>query len=128
MTILLVEDHANTRRAMRMWLEMTGHSVIEAGDMKAGLAAGRKPFDLLVCDLGLPDGDGWTLLEKLNKRRPTTAIAISGYCSAADIARSEAAGFVVHMPKPFTPEEFDAALAKVALRHNGQKPRRTKET
>ena len=129
MTILLVEDHANTRRAVKVWLEMSGHAVIEAIDMKSGLAAGARPFDLMICDIGLPDGDGWTLLEKLNKKRPITAIAMTGYCSTIDVAHSKAAGFLVHLPKPFTPDEFDAALAKVALNGNGQKsPRRRERT
>jgi CheY-like chemotaxis protein len=126
MTILLVEDHTDTRQAMRMWLEMSGHSVIEACDVKSGLAAAEGCFDLLLCDIGLPDGDGCTLLQTLSKRRSITAIAISGYCSPADIARTKAAGFLAHLAKPFNLEEFDRTLAMVASQHNGQKSSRTK--
>jgi CheY-like chemotaxis protein len=104
-----------------MWLEMDGHSVIEAHDVKSGMAAGAGFFDLLLCDIGLPDGDGWTLLQTLRKNRAITAIAISGYCSPADVEHSKAAGFVAHLAKPFNLEEFDSALTAVALRQNGQK-------
>ena len=110
MTILLVEDHADTRHAIRMCLELEGHSVIEAYDVKSALAAAEAPFELLLCDIGLPDGDGWTLLKTLSKKRGITAVAVSGYCSPADIARSKAAGFVAHLAKPFTLEEFHAVL------------------
>jgi CheY-like chemotaxis protein len=119
MTILLVEDHTDTRQAIRMWLEMCGHSVIEAHDVRPGLAAGARFFDLLLCDIGLPDGDGWTLLQTLSKSRSITAIAISGYCSPADVARSKAAGFLAHLAKPFSLEEFDAAvIASQDKRHS----------
>lgn len=114
MTILLVEDHTDTRRAIRMWLEMSGHSVVEAHDVKSALAAGEVFFDLLLCDIGLPDGDGWTLLQMLSKNRSVTAIAISGYCSPADVERSKAAGFLAHLAKPFNLEEFDSTLTMVA--------------
>jgi len=116
MTILLIEDHTDTRHAIRMWLEMSGHSVIEAHDVKSGLAAAAVFFDLLLCDIGLPDGDGWTLLQTLSEKRSVTAIAISGYCSQADVARSRAAGFKAHLAKPFNLQEFDAALTTLAPR------------
>lgn len=115
MTILLVEDHTDTRQAIRSCLEMKGHSVIEAHDVKSALIAAAAPFDLLLCDIGLPDGDGWTLLETLKKERPITAIAVSGYCSPKDVARSRAAGFLTHLAKPFSLEEFDATLATVSV-------------
>jgi CheY-like chemotaxis protein len=127
MTILLVEDHTDTRQAIRMWLEMSGHSVVEAHDVKSGMAAAAGSFDVLLCDIGLPDGDGCMLLQRLNKNRSITAIAISGYCSPADIARSKAAGFVSHLAKPFNLEEFDRTLAMVASQHNGEKPLRTEK-
>jgi CheY-like chemotaxis protein len=116
MTILFVEDHADTRRAIRMWLEMKGHSVVEAHDVKSALTAAARPFDLLLSDIGLPDGDGWTLVETLRKNRPLTAVAISGYSSPKDVARSKAAGFVAHLPKPFSGEEFEATLAVIGSR------------
>ena len=95
--------------------------MIEAHDVKSGMAAAAGFFDLLLCDIGLPDGDGWSLLQTLSKNRAITAIAVSGYCSPADVERSKAAGFVAHLAKPFNLEEFDIALTAVAPRQNGQK-------
>jgi CheY-like chemotaxis protein len=114
MTILLVEDHLDTRRALRTYLELMGHSVVEAHDVKSALASATEPFDVLICDLGLPDGDGWTLFETLSKSRSIPAIAVSGYSLPADLARSKSAGFLAHLIKPGDPKEFDAALAMMA--------------
>jgi CheY-like chemotaxis protein len=85
------------------------------------VAAAADFFDVLLCDIGLPDGDGWTLLQMLSKNRAITAIAVSGYCSPADVARSKAAGFVAHLAKPFNLQEFDAALTAVAADNARQK-------
>lgn len=114
MTILLVEDHSDTRYAIRMWLELHGHSVLEAEDFKSALTASAAPFDVLLCDIQLPDGDGWTLLKMLRKERAFGALAISGYCSPNDVARSKAAGFLMHLPKPFHGNELNAALASIS--------------
>jgi CheY-like chemotaxis protein len=110
MTILLVADHEDTRQAMRVCLELSGHSVVEASDVRSALVAATAHFDLSLCDIELPDGDGWTLLKTLRKSRLVEAIAISGYCSQADVAQSRAAGFCAHLSKPFTLEEFEAAV------------------
>jgi K+-sensing histidine kinase KdpD len=67
------------------------------------------------------------LLRTLSKERSITAIAISGYCSPADIARTRAAGFAAHLAKPFNLDEFDTTLAKVASQHNGETPLPKKE-
>ena len=121
MTILLVEDHADTRRALRTLLELGGHSVIEAHDMNSALAAATDSFDLLLSDIGLPDGDGWSLLQMMSKKRSVNAIAISGFSFPEDLARSKEAGFLVHLAKPFTAEEFSAALTKVTTHGDKQK-------
>ena len=114
MTILFVEDHDLTRQTIRSWLEMKGHSVVEAQDVKSAVAAATRPFDLMLCDIGLPDGDGWSLLKTLRRgERPITALAISGHSSPADVARSKAAGFVAHLDKPFSEDQFKATLARI---------------
>jgi CheY-like chemotaxis protein len=120
MTILLVEDHKDTREAMRTYLELIGHSVVEAHDVKSALAAPVDSFDVLICDVGLPDGDGWSLLQMLSKKRPIPAIAISGYSLPSDLARSKSVGFLDHLIKPGDPKELDAALVKMAAHHSKQ--------
>ena len=88
-------------------LRMQGWQVETAGsvDEAVGKAtAGR--FDVLLCDLTLPDGDGCDLLERLlelpvvHPAVPMTAIAVTGHAFPQDIARSRSAGFAHHVVKP----------------------------
>lgn len=111
----VVENHQDTLDAIRMFLEAQGHSVESAPDMKSGLKlASKAKFDVLISDIGLPDGDGWELLRKLREKMPEVkAIAMSGYGMKADLERSKAAGYAAHIVKPFGPMELDAALKKV---------------
>ena len=84
-----------------------------AGDAAAALrVADEEPFDVLLSDLALPDGDGWELLGRLEQtgRRPRYAIAMSGRYGIAGFARSQAAGFAVHLVKPFPPANLARAL------------------
>jgi CheY-like chemotaxis protein len=69
LSILVVEDHPDTRRALEMFLQLLGHQTKLAADIKEALemaAAGRR-FDLLLSDLRLPDGNGWDLLRRLEE-------------------------------------------------------------
>lgn len=112
--IFLVEDHADTARAMMMYLRASGHDVRHAANAAVARAlAGESEFDILLSDLGLPDGNGWDLLGELRRQGAFKAIAMSGHNTDADRARSKAAGFLEHLPKPLMPEELDAALARV---------------
>ncbi len=83
--------------------------------MKSALKlAPKAKFDVLISDIGLPDGDGWELMERLREKMPgLKAIAMSGYGMRADLAKSEAAGYAAHIVKPFGPMELDTALKKV---------------
>jgi len=125
LTILLVEDHPDTLEAMGNWLRSKGYQVVTATDMKSALKVGREQgFDLLLSDLQLPDGDGWTLLEKLRGEREILAVAISGHGAPADLERSEQAGFLAHVLKPCSPTELAAVLAGVERsRRIGTPPR-----
>jgi CheY-like chemotaxis protein len=58
-------------------------------------------FDVLICDIGLPDGDGWDLLAQMRRHCPVKAIADSVYGLTTAIDRSRAAGFDAHLTKPF---------------------------
>jgi CheY-like chemotaxis protein len=114
LTILLVEDHEDSREAIKSWLEWKGWRVLTAHDQKSGLALGQKhPVDLLICDLQLPDGNGWELMEKLKEGKPVCGIMTSGHCSGADIARSKAVGYLEHLVKPYPVEELDTLLTRL---------------
>ena len=112
--ILLVEDHGVTAQMIRMVLAEKGHRVEIAGDMAAALElVERHPFDLLLSDLGLPDGSGHDLIRELRARGYRfPAIALSGYGQEEDIRRSYQAGFGSHLTKPASREAIDEAVAR----------------
>jgi signal transduction histidine kinase/CheY-like chemotaxis protein len=110
--ILLVEDHGDTARLMSRVLQMDGHEVHKAVDVAAGLAAaGEQAFDLILSDLGLPDGSGLELIRKLRRAGHTCkAIAVSGYGTDHDRRQSQEAGFDAHITKPASIEHLRAVI------------------
>jgi DNA-binding response OmpR family regulator len=111
--ILIVEDHVDTAFGLKMYFTNLGHDVQVALDVKSAReTAARYAFDILLSDLALPDGTGWDLLRDLKASGPVRAIALSGYNSPEDIARSEAAGFRMHLSKPFAMRELDRIFAE----------------
>jgi two-component system, chemotaxis family, CheB/CheR fusion protein len=114
--ILLVEDHGDTARVMKRLLTAEGHQVQTAGDVATAIQLiGSQPFDLLVSDLGLPDGSGVELMRSLRSRGQTLlGIAVSGYGQEQDIQRSKEAGFSVHLTKPTSLERLAEAIAAVS--------------
>ncbi len=113
--VLVVENHADTRDVLVSLLEGLGHTVVVAESMRNALrAAPDAHCDVLISDIGLPDGDGWELLGQLNLPRPMYAIAMSGYGMTADRSRSKAAGFRHHLVKPMGIEQLEGILNEVA--------------
>lgn len=109
--LLVVEDHADTAEMMQRMLESEGHEVVVAGSVAAALdAAGRRPFDMLISDLGLPDGSGLDLMRTIRTGNPSLpGIALSGYGQDQDIRQSREAGFIAHLVKPVDVDRlFDA--------------------
>jgi two-component system CheB/CheR fusion protein len=99
--ILLVEDHADTSQAMSRLLRRIGHQVRTAGTLRAAVDAARSdPVDLVISDLGLPDGSGHELMRLLRPFGPVRGIALSGYGTDEDVRRSHEAGFDTHLTKP----------------------------
>ena len=113
--ILLVEDHAITARLTKMMLSADGHRVELAGDVATALKlADEMPFDLMVSDLGLPDGNGHELMRMLGERgHKFPGIALSGYGMEDDLRRSREAGFAIHLTKPASPAAIVEAIAAV---------------
>ena len=113
--IFVVEDHPDTLEYMQMYLEMLGHHVQTADTMTKALGTlPRADCDVLISDIGLPDGDGWLLMRRLQLPRPIYAIAMSGFGMGEDQLKSREAGFRHHLLKPIHPKELDAALAEAA--------------
>jgi CheY-like chemotaxis protein len=115
LSILLVEDHGDTAEMMAGVLELRGHHVLRAGDVAAALQmAARGRFDLLISDLGLPDGSGLDLMRQLRVRgHMFPGIALSGYGQERDLEQSRAAGFQVHLVKPVDAEHLLKVVDKV---------------
>ncbi|MEO6568381.1 MAG: ATP-binding protein [Opitutaceae bacterium] len=110
--LLVVEDHVTTLKALANLLERDGHRVTTAANVAEALAAAAtNTFDLVISDLGLPDGTGTELMEQLRDRYHLRGIALSGYGMEEDLARSSAAGFVTHLVKPVSIAELRRALA-----------------
>ncbi len=112
--ILVVEDHEDTVLYVSQYLESGGHSVLAARNMnEARESVLRWKPDLLLCDINLPDGDGWNLLDGLGADRPPLCIAMSGRAMNADLRRSKSVGFDHHLVKPFLPDELEALLRQI---------------
>jgi CheY-like chemotaxis protein len=82
-------------------LREEGHQVQATASLSEAVEAFRHhPFDLLITDLGLPDGSGHELLPRLRSIRPVKGIVLSGYGMDSDVSKSRAAGFSEHLTKP----------------------------
>jgi len=109
--ILLVDDHADTREALKRLLTARGHTVTVRHDMRSALeTAQNEQFDLLISDVGLPDASGLELMTRLRGNLSIPGIAISGFGTMADIEKSFAAGFSEHLIKPVNAERLEAAI------------------
>ncbi len=112
--LLVVEDHESTLQVLSRLLTRAGHSVVAASNLSEALvAAGKGEFDLVISDLGLPDGTGNELMEILRARHTLRGIALSGYGMEEDIARSRQAGFSTHLTKPIDFPQLQRALREV---------------
>jgi CheY-like chemotaxis protein len=114
MRILMVDDHVDTNRALQRILSKMGYQVRTAGSVASALKAAEEPFDLLISDIGLPDGSGIDLLRMLRDRQPVKAIALSGFGMEDDIRRSREAGFSEHLVKPINLQKLEEAIQHVA--------------
>lgn len=112
--ILLVEDHEDSARALATILRRRGYDVALAGTVADGIRlAGEQPFDVVMSDLGLPDGTGYDLMRQLRATRPIPAIALSGYAMEEDVQKCFAAGFSEHLVKPVPIAKLQAALDRL---------------
>lgn len=116
MSIFIVENHEDTLQYLGHYLAMVGHSVRSARDMTSALEDLKSvPVDVLISDIGLPDGDGWELMRRVKETGPLPfGIAMSGYGMRSDKEKSLSAGYRHHLVKPFGPDELDTVLKEAA--------------
>jgi CheY-like chemotaxis protein len=116
--ILCVDDHGDSCFVLKRLLEAQQHSVRTCGtvaEAKAALLAdGAERFDLLICDLMLPDGDGRDVMREA-ARVGVPGVALSAmYVREKDAERSRAAGFLAHLNKPIIYDDLAAVLQQIA--------------
>lgn len=115
--LLLVEDHTDTLRAFARVLRREGFEVQEARTFSEAIAVAR-PGDLLLSDIGLPDGDGRDLMRTLASLG-IPGIAISGYGTAKDREEYKRAGFAEWLIKPVDVQQVMSAIGRVMAGGNG---------
>jgi two-component system CheB/CheR fusion protein len=112
---ILVEDQPDVAESMWILMELLGHEVAVAHTGPDGLnKATQWHPDVVLCDIGLPDLDGWGVARAL-RQNPTTAhlrlLALTGYGTDEDRRRSREAGFDHHFVKPADPAQLLPLLA-----------------
>jgi PAS domain S-box-containing protein len=110
--VLLVEDHEPTLAVLARLLRRAGHEVVSANSAAKAIAAGRGGrFDVVISDLGLPDGSGFDVIAQLRADDPhLQGIALTGYGMEEDLLRTREAGFVAHLVKPVDFDQLIRAL------------------
>ncbi len=112
--ILVVEDDQPTARVMCRLLDRLRHDVKVASDVASARKLAREhQFDLVLSDLGLPDGSGLDLMRELRQEFDLRGIAVTGFGMEEDFVQSKSAGFVEHLVKPVRFSTLEAALARV---------------
>ncbi len=109
--LLLIEDHEDTGVAVTRGLQSYGHQVTRARSVAE--AVGKvvtEEFDVIVSDIGLPDGNGVSLINGIRRFCPTPAIAVTAFGHSSDAERCLAAGFDAHYGKPIDLPTLNAAV------------------
>ncbi len=109
--ILLVDDHADTSRALKRLLQRLGYEIETADSVKSALTHARAhSFDLLISDIGLPDGSGLDLMREIQGIQKIRGIAVSGFGMDEDIRRSKEVGFEEHLTKPINFQRLQSVI------------------
>jgi PAS domain S-box-containing protein len=113
--VLLVEDHDDTRQVMSRLLASFGCTVRSAANVAEAVAlADNELFDVLVSDIGLPDGTGMDVMRHMRTRHKIKGVAVSGFGQADDLQRSRDAGFEMHLIKPVNFHMLQNVIEKVS--------------
>ena len=113
--ILVVEDHNDTLQALSRLLSHFGHEISLADTAQAALnTIDSKEFDVVLCDIALPDGNGYDVVAQAKRKRPVKAVALTGFSASEDIKRGKEAGFDFHLAKPVDFHELRAVLGQIA--------------
>lgn len=115
--VLVVEDHEDTAWAYRNILDHLNCEVRMAGTVAEALdILLKESFDVILSDVGLPDGDGVKLIHGVRRFCQTPAIAITAYDSSTDVGNCLRAGFDLHMSKPVDINRLFGEMKRLAGR------------
>ena len=113
--ILCAEDHRDTADCLWRLLHRMGFDATVVHSYRDAVAAVKaKQFDVLLCDIGLPDGDGCDLLAEIRTLYPIRGVALSGYGMPQDVERCLNAGYLHHILKPASVQRIEEVLGGVA--------------
>ncbi len=120
--VLLVDDEADTRDVLRVLLEVQGANVTAASSAGEALdLLRRQPTDVLLADIGMPEQDGYALIEAVRAlpapESVVPAVAVTAYVSSRDRAHAFKAGYGWHVAKPVDPDQLIAVVAAAARSH-----------
>jgi len=114
--ILLVEDHEDSAEVMSRFLQEKGYDVMTCATLAEALAAANdQSFDLVLCDIGLPDGTGIDLIQSLRQRSSIPAIALTGFGMDDDIDLYKQSGFNAHLTKPVNFQKLEILIGHLFL-------------
>jgi PAS domain S-box-containing protein len=119
LSVLMIEDHEDTALVMARMLEDMSHRVVPANSVASAIdILTRQKFDLIISDIGLPDGNGVSLIHAVRAFCGAPAIALTGYGMREDVERCLQAGFNRHVTKPVTFEALQQIIAEVFANRN----------
>ena len=120
--VLLIEDHEDTARVLEKVLQQMGHEVEACSTVATACQKLKeRKFDVLLSDIGLPDGSGIDFIKAAREICQTPAVALTGYGMAEDIDRCLQAGFEEHLTKPIDIDRLQQALSKIVAKRTGSK-------
>jgi PAS domain S-box-containing protein len=112
--ILLVEDHGDTRQTLSRLLSHFGHQISVADNTQSALdVMESQKFDVVLCDIGLPDGSGYDVISEAKRKQRVKAVALTGFGTEEDIRHGKEAGFDFHLVKPIDFHELRTVLDQV---------------
>ena len=125
--VLAVDDEADALELVRAVLEVTGATVRTADSAEQALQSIEDEIpDLLIIDLGMPNMDGFALIERIRRStdrhvRELPAVAFTAYARSEDRVKALRSGFQMHLAKPVDPSDLMATVATLATRSSVRK-------
>ena len=123
--VLVVDDERDTRELVAAVLTTCGSEVVSVGSATEALdQMERQRFDLLISDIGMPEMNGYDLIGRIRQLAEehggrTPAVALTAYAGIDGRKRALAAGYEIHIPKPFVAAELISAAIFLTERHSG---------